>query len=589
MNLVTNDVSGLFLLPLGAVISDSAWDIFNGLGLIFFPFIIIFVMAFMEARAQGLDEGSPAVLAVKSVEKAFWPMLITIVLVVMPVNNRLDMSYRQYSCMTNPSLTSNNLTDIEQSSETVLKALGFNGASPSIMTGLVHTVSTGVNSALIAGMACTQGASKKEVSQFVDSQAPQSESVYRSIVAFENQCHSLAVSDAREALAQQKTIRVSSDNLNGWSFYPPPFDSEASLMLTAYDGMLIPGEGKAPITITIPNTWFEQSKVGQTMNCSLAGKDLYKKIEDDVLAQDNFTEHAEKMLSYVKLFNGKATASHVKHDLIMVVYNDALKNGSNKWDTPSKSSGDNSIFGFSIPTIAPTNIGIINNFISEITTGNNRSIEETNTSVTQSITNAMVTIGAIYSNLVESGKAHAVALIGPLLVVMVQTILIGALPILTVLSGYSGKFLYNWVLLYFSISLTPFWLNLATHLETILLSLSDYSESIVTHASNIKSGTDMQMYLIATTSAMFVYIIPIIWIMLVQMVGNIAGSSFMTLIAGAAVVGQTGGEALASLGQKGAEAGIRGSSGNGSNDNDDIGINTPNSYGHQTNTIGHNH
>lgn len=38
--------------------------------------------------------------------------------------------------------------------------------------------------------------------------------------------------------------------------------------------------------------------------------------------------------------------------------------------------------------------------------------------------------------------------------------------------------------------------------------------------------------------------------MLVQMVGNIAASSFMTMIAGAAVVGQQGGEIAGNMGSK---------------------------------------
>ena len=114
---------------------------------------------------------------------------------------------------------------------------------------------------------------------------------------------------------------------------------------------------------------------------------------------------------------------------------------------------------------------------------------------------------------------------------------------MNILETLVSKFLYNWILLYFAISLVPFWLALSLQLETLLLSMADYSESIDVHIDNIMEQNGVNIYLVSSTAATFIYLIPTVWVMLVQIIGNISGSAFMNMVAGAAVVGQSGAQA----------------------------------------------
>ncbi|MGR5296964.1 hypothetical protein ACPV5U_19115 [Vibrio mediterranei] len=541
MNLVTNDAAGLFLLPLASKLAEDMWNVVNGLGLVFAPFVFLFVYTFFESRAQGLDEGSPAVLAIKSVEKLFYPWLIILIVVVMPVSSALNVEYRQYSCLDNPALTSNSNTSPTRASQTALAAMNLVSQSPSMLAGLVHTVSLGVNEALTSQIACTKGAGRKEVSEIVQSSIPQTESVYRSIVAFNNQCYLPAKTNIREAMATNTPLRYTQDNLNGWAFFPPSYDGNALLMTSAYDGSYLKGRSSSKISIDTPNTWYEQSTKNMTLDCKVAGQNLYDKIEADLVARPNFTDNAKKVLDYASIFNASLTHTQVKHDLVVAVYQNALStqgSSQSKWldmETERKKAGW-SVFGLSLPSIDSQS-----SILDDMADYRN---EDTDRSVMRSLTNTIVSVGSLATNIYESSKSHAVVLMLPLMVIIVQCILVVALPILTVISGYSYKFLFNWCLLYFSVSLVPFWLNFGMLMETLMLSMSDYSDSLTAHAMNLyQGGVDAyKPYLVSTTSSMFVYLIPIIWIMLVQIVGNVAGSAFMTIVAGAAVVGQQGAE-----------------------------------------------
>ncbi len=531
------------------------WNVANGLGLVFAPFVFLFVYTFFESRAQGLDEGSPAVLAIKSVEKLFYPWIIILIVVVMPVSNALHVEYRQYSCLDNPALTSNSHTSPTTASQTALAAMNLVSQSPSMLTGLIHTVSLGVNEALTSQIACTKGAGRKEVSDIVQSSLPQTESVYRSIVAFNNQCYLPAKTNIREAMASNMSLRYTQDNLNGWAFYPPSYDGNALLMTSAYDGTYIQGSNTSKISIDTPNTWYDSATRNAILDCKVAGQKLYDKIEDDLVTRPNFTENSAKVLDYASIFNASLQPAQVKHDLVVAVYQNALStegSSQSKWldmETERKKAGW-SIFGLSLPSL-DSQPSIIED-IAEHSWGG------TDSSVMRSVSNTIVSIGSVATNIFESSKSHAVVLILPLMVIIVQCILVVVLPILTVISGYSYKFLFNWCLLYFSVSLVPFWLNFGMLMETLMLSMSDYSDSLIAHAMNLYDGgaDAYKPYLVSTTSAMFVYLIPIIWIMLVQIVGNVAGSAFMTVVAGAAVVGQQGAELVTKAIQESAEKAV---------------------------------
>ncbi|MFL7013577.1 conjugal transfer protein TraG N-terminal domain-containing protein [Enterovibrio norvegicus] len=544
MNLVTNELSGIFLLPLAAVLGEKVFELVAGLGLFAIPFGYIIVASTFEARAQGLDEGSPAVLAVKMVEKSFWGFVFIIILALMPVSGKLNVEHRQYSCLDNPSLVGNKLANASTASEDALRALGITSEmSPPMFVGWLHQLSTGMNEAMTSRLTCKKGATGVEVADVLTKLLPENESVFQSIHSFNNQCYKVALTEAKSSIAQNKELRYEIDNKYAWSFHRPPFALNGELINGVYSGSFIKFQNTNPITMDVKETWFDQSVINTNQHCSDMSASLYAKLEGDIRSDPDFESQLNKIAGFTSLFNATVTNAEIVHDMIAITYENAVSgrvaNGS-QWKAAKQESGWE--LGLVEPTMAAVQMfSPLSAFqgLSDLTTS-----EVTDMNVLNAGTTAVVTVGALFNTIVESAKSHAVVLIIPLVVTVFQLILQLSLPILIVISGFSFKFLYNWTLLYFSISLVPLWTSLGIQIETLLLSLSNYSGALSSHLLNVKSGSDMQMYLVSSTAATFVYLIPVIWVMLVQIVGNIAASSFMNAVAGAAIVGQSGGDAV---------------------------------------------
>lgn len=533
MKLMTDDVTGLFLIPFGASLNLDSWDMMNALGLAFVPFIVLYIKSAFEARSQGADEGSWGVLALKNIEKGFVGYVFVIAIFLTPIDSTLTVKHAQYSCLDNPSLATSGDKDISKASDSILKALNIRGDSLAQGVGLLHSVSLGINNAMIAGMSCSRGAMKGDVTEILASMIPKTETVYESIKAFDHGCYSVAKGNARAALARNEQFLVDPQKLEGWAFHPAPWAEP--LMTAVYDNNYIKGKvtGRGKLYLEAPNTWFNSAQRGKTLKCSTLAKDLYNKIESDMMKYEDFNENEKKILNYTKLFNAKAGQALIRHDLVNAIYASATSGGGaskTRWLDAESNSFFSSWFGSSTAEKEAWDEGIakFNNKL------------EGDFNLMSSASNVMVGVGSLFADITESAKGHAVTMILPIMIVMSKAVLITALPLLTVISGYSFKFIYHWCLLYFAISLVPFWLSVGMHLETMLLSMSDYQASIIQQAGDIVSGNGVDVFLISSTAATFKYLIPVIWIMLVQMIGNISGSSFMNMVAGAAVAGQSG-------------------------------------------------
>lgn len=535
MNLVTNDASGLFLLPLGTTINLTSWDVFNELGLVFVPFLILYIGSWAKARTQGADEGSAGVLIIKYIEKGFYGYLAIIILFLTPIGQPIDVQYRQYSCLDNPSISSNAMKDINAASESALRALGINSDSVPIGVGLLHNVFAGVNGAAISQMSCSKGSSKAEVGKIVGNSIPKSESVFLSIRNFNDMCYSVAKNNVRRDMSEQKKFKDDTGDKRGWSFYPSNWGSK--LMRNVYDNAHIFGTSSVSgiLTMDVPDIWFDPSKRGKNQRCSILAKNLYDKIEADMVAEPNYKKIEGQVLAYTKMFNPKSNAAEVKHDLVNIIFDNAVNGDASKqlmWKDAQVQQSSFASFGAATPTMN-----------GEQLQKQMEQFREKELNVMQSFSNVVVSIGSVFANIEESAKGLAVAMMLPAMIVITKLVLLGALPSLLVISGFSYKFLYNWILLYFAISLVPFWLALSLQLETLLLSMADYSESIDVHIDNIMEQNGVNIYLISSTAATFIYLIPTVWVMLVQIIGNISGSAFMNMVAGAAVVGQSGAQA----------------------------------------------
>ncbi|MGR5347517.1 hypothetical protein [Vibrio mediterranei] len=94
---LAQDQSALLLLPFSSYLYEMIWSLLGETKIIFIPIIIVIVSETLSARAQGLDEGSPAVLSIKFVERKCWWFLAVLMLFLLP-GPATNLQVNSYSC-----------------------------------------------------------------------------------------------------------------------------------------------------------------------------------------------------------------------------------------------------------------------------------------------------------------------------------------------------------------------------------------------------------------------------------------------------------------------------------------------------------
>lgn len=545
MQLVTNEMTGMFLLPLANGIGNMVWSILNGIGIIFVPFVFLIVRCFFEARAQGLDEGSPAAYAIKLFEKSFWGYVVVIIFVLLPTRGELTVEHRQFSCADNPSLISNDYSSRQNSTanQRVLDVLGARDvSSPSLWVGFMHQLSVGFTETAVSKLSCQRGLTANEVTTSLKNQIPQTESVYRSILSFDEQCYNIAQTNIHKAMAEGEVLRSSTSNSQGWHFWPPSYAVDNDLMRQAYQGFLLYDRNMSPINMTVPNHWFNNDVKGQTLSCDELAESLYRKIERDMESSDTYAQDMNRLLSFSQLTNPSASEPVIKHDMILSVYMSALnERGSKESEWTEKK--ESSFSARSLQTglrnmLAYTEVGQALNF----TENAYEHATDKSSSTLDIVSKHIVELGGVVTSMVETPKSHASVMMMPIIITLMQTILLVALPLVVVISGYSFKVIFNWTVFYFSVTMAQFWLALGGQVETLLLALLNRGGSVMDSITALVSQSDS--YLVTSIAATFVYMTPVIWIMIVQILANISATSMMNAVASSAVVGQVGAESL---------------------------------------------
>ena len=537
MNLITNEPSGLFLLPLGASLSNQVWQILDGLGLIFIPFAVIFISAFFTSRAQGKDEGSPAVLAIKLAEYSFWPMLIIMFFCIIPVSGNINTSYKQFSCMDEPSVSTRMKVSVSTASETALAAMGLSTTSaPPMLFGIVHQLSTGINEALTSTLTCKKGASAVDVSQAIRTLAPSTPALKESINAFNNQCFLPVRREILKKMSEGEELKNQDEIFNkyAWHFHEPDtvITGELKLMKDAYAGSIVKANPQSSFRMKPGSTWIESSQQSKEVDCYTLANTLYEAIKADISSSS--IERTQTSIATVSTYfqtfisNEALATAMATDDLILAVYENSIY------------PKDTLYGGASVKTFA--------NSIPDVIRQGRTSDAQDNKVATKSeiegssFATSLVALGAFFTDLKEGAKSMAATMVVPLMVVVFQLLLCAFLPLVGLLSGFKPKVMYSWILLYFAVTLVPFWLNFAVQLQSILMSLSSFSEFSNAVATNTTDTTFTSTHLMNATANLFVYIVPMVWMILVQIVGNIGASVVNSAISSSTDGGAKGAE-----------------------------------------------
>lgn len=541
MKLVTNEMTGMFLLPMSGELAAMVWEVLNSVGVIFVPFIILIIRSFFTAKAQGLDEGSPAVLAIKLLEKSFWVYVIVIIFVLLPITGQLKVEHRQYACADNPSLLNNDYSSAHNTTANrrVLDVLGANGGtSPSLWVGLVHQLSVGITETAVSKLSCQQGVNASDIAASFKNQIPQTESVYLSIQSFHEQCYNPAKTIIHKAIADSETLRSDVSRIRGWDFWPPSYDVGSELMRQTYHGEYLYDRNVNPITMDVPSHWFNNDISGKNLLCYDMAKSLYDKIERDIEDSEHYETDKNRFLAFAQLTNELIDESVIKHDMIMNVYSSVFtpkQEGEARWEAERKASSS------FIPSF-------LSSYFDKRAKEQQELLHEmgalNSLGYLDALSLSVVKQGAIATSIVESAKGHAVVLMMPIIITLLQTVLMMALPIIAVMTSYSMKVIYHWSVFYFAITMSQFWITVGTQIETLLLSLLSTSHSVIERSSDVLGNGYSESLLVTSIAYSFVYITPIVWVMMIQIVAQVSAIAMTGAIGSAANIGGSGAQVI---------------------------------------------
>lgn len=537
MQLVTNEMAGLFLIPFGMSTGDDVWNMINQSGLVMLPFFFALVRSWWTARNQGVDEGATSVVAIKFLETSFWPMFLCLIFAAIPISTTPTVVYKQYSCLASPSLF-NDLNDSPTATPEALSALNSDKGAYSLVGGLVHTISTGANESMTSKLSCSSGASRQEVNIIVKNTYPATEAIYKSIQLFHRQCYLPTLAAIQEAQSKS-TLQHSTTDKYSWAFYHSSSLDGSALVMDAYDGDIVSGQSGDKRYITVPDYWFDSDDAETTIACSSAASALYKQMAGDLLSDD-----ITKLVSYGSLFSSSVTQAVVTYELVLAEYQNVVAGLGTSQQTQWKSA--NEYGGYSWYRKIPYSQAMFGTLNSTGTTSDGKYKENVEGGW---ISNLMLHLGSLWTGVVESEKAHAIALIAPLVVVIVQMVLTIFMSLGCLISGFSWKFVYHWSLLYFSVTMVPYFLNLGILLDSILSSLADSSLASKS-LENLSVGGGISSLLVTSTASTFTYVIPIIWLLLVQVAGAFAAAAMAGILEGLGESGAIGAQTVLRESQK---------------------------------------
>ena len=146
----------MYTLFSGFYLNNAIFYLFNELGFTLLPFAAMLVRNWAKARGQGVDEGSPAMLALKWSELEFIGMLIIMCVFVMPLTNYQPappVSYVNSSCssatvVSDPNQVYNDIRNTIQTS--------YNGNVPKVPLGIqiAHNWSSGITYSVANAVPC---------------------------------------------------------------------------------------------------------------------------------------------------------------------------------------------------------------------------------------------------------------------------------------------------------------------------------------------------------------------------------------------------------------------------------------------------
>lgn len=487
---------GQIIIPYGISLSTRIFDILNELGILFIPFGVMIFFVTAKARSQGLDEGSPAVLAIKMYEQVFYSMFVVLVIFVIPWKNaEVTTSYKTYTCGYNGEKSAFNAL-YNQQPKITSAANNIQKHQPLISLGLGLTNNLAVGSAeiLSATLPCNnyfEVMEGKLQESYIDIK---DENLISNLKHFSQQCYQKGLHRISDGITNETSTLTSTANPNS------VYDRENNYFYgynlnRAYQGASS-SPNLSPLTLQIkdseyvptikdsykpdnydPSVW--AILPGRTnrlaINCEDAAFDYYAELQTYV--KNNLDDEIEKTTQTQSQFpvansSGSPkyiTEADVENAYIQQAFLDAV-------------IGKRSLIQ-QTPNVKQSSWydDIVSIWLDDAEDAVTKTYNSNEGSGTKIFTETMLSVGLALEMHDNAAKRLSMYAFIPIVASILLTIVYLASPILIVMSGYSWNMVYNQCFMIFYLAMSTYILNISALLSNTftLISESFYGDSSV--------------------------------------------------------------------------------------------------------------
>ncbi|WP_434339410.1 conjugal transfer protein TraG N-terminal domain-containing protein [Motilimonas cestriensis] len=551
MSIPVHDISEMYSIVIGNQIAADIFTLLTNVGIVYVPFIYMIVKSWLEARASGSDEGSPAIVGLKKIEHNLYIMIFVYIFAVVPVNfSGAGVAVKSYKfgCDAdngkeegfshNPSGA---VLDADGLQTSALAAAGFTSTDVRmpLWWAMVQTLTVSTSNAVVANIPCNINMRNfaKEAQQDIITDSTARDT----ITPFLNSC----VADAKKRVK---------------ALYPDADTSKSNTLeyLSVNSSYMIEAYKNVPMTIN--NKLVNKNGASYPVPwASVTGDDVKVSCHDVYMGNSTTNPNmagfvgvkniANRALTTEEL-NGYASILQVDPSETDIITNGLIEQRLANTELDINGSSWGSIMG----NVAS---GMWDNTTNALTyTPIGASIASGKTAInvlsgeTSVLENSPLAKTAVLAGTFMSEIGARVDIIGlkaaqPIILSIITTVYLLALPILLTITGFSGKSLLSLSGFYFALKFTPVIFAVGEWFDKVMIQAmqSEFSSYNMDSAMFKAMGDYVAL-------AAYQYM-PMLWFAIVGIVG----------IQGAAAQQHMGGnvsQSASQQGQKGVQAAGRG-------------------------------
>jgi uncharacterized membrane protein YgcG len=540
--IAVQDSFGAIIIPYGINLGGNFFDVLNELSIVYIPFLIIYLHVFLEAHAQGADEGRSGPLIIKNLEVKVYSAFLVLMLAVIPMGGKNEVSTKAYACGYSQENTA--MADIYRgrpklSDDKLANAIEHNEFP--VLLGLINNITVGASEAMSSQLECNKSHSAIESEMNKQFITVDDEILISNIKRFANQCF------------QNGLERIAAATSRGSTKIAHPYDEERNTFFGTNLSLAYQGQHSSPATsglfMSVPDHQYSSAirpeykpynyvsglsdnynyaTQGTTNTLNVPCHDAAQDLRLDIIAnvERNYDEQIDLMHKSASVL--PKLKDGVQH---YVTHQEVLDKFVHQAFVDSF-SGKRTIYQQTPATAEKENQNMFENawdYAVELV----NSVKDPG----RAASNVMVNVGFSLENPFKSSEAVNLYGVLPLFISLIIAVVYMASPVLLVLSGYNWNMAFNIAFLLFYLAMMHYWLNVSYLMTNILMMVADSFYGGATWLKNANMALHYSAYF-----APFITIIA--WTGACTIAGLKLGSLIQGLFTGAGIAASKAGQSV---------------------------------------------